>query len=83
MKGVPAPRLRSVMTSLTVWLGVTCEHCHVAGQSEKDDLPAKQTARKMLLMVRAINNDNFPDNRSVTCWTCHRGAAKPQSLPPQ
>jgi hypothetical protein len=83
MKGVPAPRLRSVMTNLTVWLGVGCGHCHVAEQFEKDDLPAKQTTRKMFLMVRAINHDNFPDRNPVTCWTCHRGAAKPQSLPPR
>ena len=71
------------MNNLTVWLGVECLHCHVAGHFEKDDLPAKQAARKMFLMVRAINHENFPDSNPVTCWTCHRGAAKPQSLPPQ
>jgi len=83
MKGVPAPRLQDVMMRLTRWLGVECAYCHVPGKFESDDKPAKQTARKMFTMVRAINHDNFPETDPVTCWTCHRGAAKPQSLPPQ
>ena len=83
MNGVPATRLRTVMLNLTTWLGVECAHCHVMGQFEKDDKPAKQTARAMFRMVRAINRENFPSSDAVTCWTCHRGAARPQSLPAQ
>ena len=84
MKGVPAPRLRAAMTNLTKWLGVECAHCHVMGQFESDDKPAKKTARSMFMMVRQINQQNsFPQGNSVTCWTCHRGSAKPQNLPPQ
>jgi hypothetical protein len=71
------------MMNLTRWLGVECAHCHVMDAFEKDDKPAKQTARNMFRMVRAINQDNFPGAGPVTCWTCHRGSAKPQSLPPQ
>jgi photosynthetic reaction center cytochrome c subunit len=83
MKGVPAPRVQTVMLNLNRWLGVECAHCHVMGQLEKDDKPAKQTARNMFLMVRGINQNNFAGTNPVTCWTCHRGEAKPQSLPPQ
>jgi hypothetical protein len=83
MNGVPAPRLRTVMLNLTTWLGVECAYCHLMGQFDKDDKPAKQTARAMFTMVRAINQDNFPSTNAVTCWTCHRGAVKPQSLPAQ
>jgi hypothetical protein len=83
MKGVPAPRLAVVMTNLTRWLGVDCAHCHVVGQFESDDKPAKKTARTMFQMVRAINQNNFAGSNPVTCWTCHRGEAKPQSLPKQ
>lgn len=83
MKGVPAPRVMSVMANLNRWLGVECSHCHVADAFEKDDKPAKQTARKMFQMVRQIASEYFPAQNPVTCWTCHRGAAKPQSLPPQ
>jgi hypothetical protein len=81
LKGVPAPRVQGVMANLTRWLGVDCAHCHVPGEFEKDEKPAKNTARSMFLMVRRINQDNFGNASPVTCWTCHRGAAKPESLP--
>jgi len=81
MKGVPAPRLMTVMGFFTRWLGVECNHCHTGNEFEKDDKAPKQTARKMLLMVRSINKDNFGDRGPVTCWMCHRGSAVPESLP--
>jgi len=83
LKGVPAPRVGPVMNMLDRWLGVTCDHCHVGEEYDKEDKPAKQTARKMFLMVRKIGQDNFGANNPVTCWTCHRGQVKPESLPPQ
>jgi Photosynthetic reaction centre cytochrome C subunit len=83
MQGVPAPRLRIVMMNLTRWLGVECAYCHDMEAFEKDDKPAKQTARKMFKMVRAIGQDYLPGGNSVSCWTCHRGHAKPEFLPPQ
>ena len=82
-KGVPAPRVIPVMNMLNRWLGVGCDHCHVGTEYDKEDKAAKQTARKMFLMVRKIGQDNFGANNPVTCWTCHRGQVKPESLPPQ
>ena len=55
MKGMPAARLMSAMNRLTQSLGVDCSHCHVPDALDKDDKPAKQTARKMFEMVRMIN----------------------------
>jgi len=81
MKGIPAERLPVVMGYFTRWLGVNCAHCHVANDDASDAMPAKQTARKMWNMVIAINRDNFGGNGPVTCWTCHRGSVKPESLP--
>ena len=83
LKGVPAPQVMRAMSFFTQSLGVKCDYCHVAGAFEKDDKPAKMTARAMWRMVHKINNDNFPGSNAVTCWTCHRGQAKPQSVPPQ
>lgn len=83
LKGVPAPQLMKAMNFFTQWLGVQCDHCHVAGAFDKDDKPAKVTARAMWRMVHKINEDNFAGSNPVTCWTCHRGQTKPQSLPPQ
>jgi hypothetical protein len=81
MKGVPVPKLHEAMRNLTRWLGVECAHCHVDGHFESDEKPAKQTARTMFSMVRALNKESFPATNAVTCWTCHRGSAKPESLP--
>jgi hypothetical protein len=79
MKGVPASRLMPAMTRLTQFLGVDCVHCHVPDAFDKDDKPAKQTARKMFQMVRTINT-TLNTNR-VTCYTCHHARAKPASPP--
>jgi hypothetical protein len=83
LKGVPAPQLMKAMNYFTQWLGVRCDHCHVTGAFDKDDKPAKGTARAMWGMVHKINDENFKGSSPVTCWTCHRGQTKPQSLPPQ
>src|SRR5215510_15055941 len=80
MKGMPASRLMSAMSRLTQSLGVDCSHCHVPDALDKDDKPAKQTARKMFELVRTINA-TLGANR-VTCYTCHRGQPQPASAPP-
>ena len=81
LKGVPASRVPAVMMFFSKCLGVECTHCHVANEFEKDDKPAKQTARRMLNMVHKINGDNFPETQLISCWTCHRGNVKPESFP--
>jgi Photosynthetic reaction centre cytochrome C subunit len=79
-KGMPASRLMPTMTRIAQWLGVDCAHCHVAGQYDKEDKPAKQTARKMFQMVRLVGRELNTDR--VTCYTCHRGKPQPE-LPPE
>jgi hypothetical protein len=78
-KGMPAPDLLNAMRSFTRSLGVQCNFCHVQDAFDKDDKREKQTARKMILMARQINTDNFHGHMRVTCWTCHRGATEPES----
>jgi photosynthetic reaction center cytochrome c subunit len=82
LKGVPAAQLDAVMASFTGSLGVRCNHCHVPGQFEKDDKPAKQTARKMIRMVFELNRGSFDGRGAVTCVTCHRGQTRPANVPP-
>jgi len=60
-------------------LGVKCDHCHVPNEWEKDDRAAKQTARKMILMVRAINRDHLAGKTEVSCRICHGGKPKPEA----
>jgi hypothetical protein len=90
LKGLPAGRLRDVMQSWTRALGIRCDHCHVIGQWDKDEKPEKQIARDMVMMTGKINNESLKgiknlksEKPSVSCYTCHRGATKPETtLPP-
>jgi photosynthetic reaction center cytochrome c subunit len=81
LKGVPADQIFPTMQFITASLGVECDFCHVERAFEKDDKKPKQTARKMMEMMFAINRDNFEGHREVTCYSCHRGDAKPQAIP--
>jgi|CZKJ01.1.fsa_nt_gi hypothetical protein len=81
LKGVPADQLIPAMQFITASLGVECEFCHVQGAFEKDDKKPKQTARKMMEMMFAINKDNFEGHREVTCYSCHRGNTDPVATP--
>jgi hypothetical protein len=81
LKGIPASQFIVTMRGFTRALGVTCTHCHVSGQFELDTLPGKQAARKMLTMTNQMNAENFSAATPVTCWTCHRGAVTPESVP--
>jgi hypothetical protein len=57
-----------------------CAYCHVQDRSS-DEKPQKVTARRMVIMLRAING-TFPDGKQhVTCFTCHRGSPKPLTEP--
>ncbi len=77
LKGVPADQVFPAMQFITASLGVECQFCHVEGAFEKDDKKTKQTARKMMEMMFAINKDNFEGHREVTCYSCHRGSTTP------
>ncbi len=82
LKDIPADGLIPAMQFITASLGKECEFCHVEGAFEKDDKQPKRTARAMIEMMLAINRDNFHGYRKVTCFTCHRGNAKPVAVPP-
>ena len=81
LKGIPADQVFPAMLFITASLGVQCDYCHVERAFEKDDKPPKQTARKMMQMMFAINKDNFDGHREVTCYTCHRGGTDPAGTP--
>ncbi|HUI10632.1 MAG TPA: c-type cytochrome [Bacteroidota bacterium] len=89
-KDVEAGRVLGAMGFFSRALGVSCKHCHVVDQWEKEDKPEKQIARDMAAMVTEINshllknikNLDSPDPR-IGCWTCHRGDVIPQGMPPR
>ncbi len=81
LKDIPADQLMPAMQFMQASLGVECDFCHVQGAFEKDDKKPKQTARAMMKMMFAINQNNFEGHREVTCYTCHRGSNDPSGTP--
>jgi photosynthetic reaction center cytochrome c subunit len=81
LKDAPSDELIPAMQFITASLGVQCDFCHLENAFEKDDKEPKQTARKMMRMMFAINKDSFDGQQKVTCFACHRGARKPAAIP--
>jgi hypothetical protein len=83
LKILPADvNLQQTMGAFRTALGVQCNYCHIQGDFASDDNPKKSMARNMLRIAADINA-TFPDGkRHVTCYTCHRGEAKPKMEPP-
>ncbi len=82
LNGMPADQVIATMEFYEASLNVGCEFCHSPGGLDKDDLKTKDTTRKMILMVRALNKENFGGRTEITCYTCHRGSVHPTELPP-
>jgi len=81
LKGVPADQITPIMRVIARDLGITCEHCHDATDRAKDGLQPKETARRMIVMMREINKNSFAGNTEVTCVTCHNGHNIPTNVP--
>lgn len=87
-QGLNDESLDEAMDFMASSLGVACVHCHVRDEKtqawvmDRDDKPAKQMARQMILMTRAINKTHFKGETVVTCATCHKGSTKPEGMPP-
>jgi hypothetical protein len=75
-----AKDIQTSMLNISAALGVGCDHCHVEAAWESDDKPAKETARKMLALVRDTRAQ-YAGVR-VSCVMCHRGTIKPETNPP-
>src|SRR5947209_110430 len=86
LRGIPLDEFMGTMGFFAAALSLNCTDCHVKEALDNweryaDDTPRKQTARKMVLMVRAINQSNFGGKREVTCYTCHRSNNRPKITP--
>ena len=86
LKGIPVDQFMGTMGFLSASLGLNCTDCHTAesgGSWERyaDDNNLKRTARRMMLMVNAINKEHFGGRQVVTCDTCHRGSQRPNVMP--
>ena len=80
LTGMPSSQLIPVMAFMSNSLGVTCAHCH-SDKWDADDKPAKETARRMIAMQKAINAAHFEGRTVVTCNSCHQGHVTPPATP--
>ena len=76
LKDIPATEIHPAMEYITLALGVGCPYCHTIGKFDVDDKREKHVARSMIAMTMALNATVFDNKREITCYTCHRGAAK-------
>lgn len=86
LRGISVDEFMDTMGFFAASLGMNCVDCHTSdsvGNWAKfaDDTPYKQMARKMVLMVRTINQANFGGKRMLTCYSCHRGSDRPKLVP--
>jgi len=86
LKGIPVDEFLDTMGFISAALTINCVECHTPDSENSwekwaDDTPLKQTTRKMMRMVTAINKDNFSGVRAVTCFTCHNGNQRPKVSP--
>ena len=82
-KGVPVDQFMGAMGFFSNALSANCTHCHVGeggGGWDKyaEDVGPKQTARRMVVMMNAINKTYFGGRRVVTCVSCHNGNNRPK-----
>lgn len=86
LKGLTVDEFMGTMGFIAASLSMNCIDCHTT-EAASDvtkyavDTPTKQTARKMILMVKAINAANFGGKQTVTCYSCHRSGNAPKSIP--
>jgi hypothetical protein len=99
IKALPAnitgDEINKVMHGYEAELGVECEYCHARNpETRRNDFPSdanpvKDKARLMIKMTDEINTKylaQLTDRKStdpVTCGTCHRGMAHPETFVPK
>jgi hypothetical protein len=81
LQGTPANELNQSMHLMKGAVGLDCLYCHIEREWEKDVKPAKDVARKMIVMMNDINTRQFGGRQVVTCNTCHNGRPVPAAMP--
>jgi len=86
LKGISVKEFMETMGFFAASLDANCTTCHGEDSGQgwdkyADETPLKITARKMILMVNAMNKTYFGGARELTCYSCHRGASRPKVTP--
>jgi hypothetical protein len=77
LKNLPESEFINRMHYFSWALNRNCDFCHVPRKFHSDEKKEKETARKMVEMVAAIDHDHFEGHLAVDCFTCHEGHAHP------
>jgi hypothetical protein len=83
---VPAAQLDDTMQFFMAATGISCAGCHVRDQAtgqfsyDLDTQRSKQTARRMIQLVKTVNAGDF--GARINCATCHQGRNQPAGLQP-
>lgn len=96
-KNTSPEQLHKIMDGIAGSLGVHCSFCHVQNPQThhmdfaSDAKPDKNMARIMMRMTETINTeylpqihdpDAMPEDKHVTCGTCHQGHQMPPHFVP-
>ena len=85
LTNLPVNEFMTTMGFFSASLGYSCENCHGAdtgwGNYAADNQANKEMARRMILMMTAINKTYFGGKQVLTCYTCHRGGDQPTITP--
>ena len=86
LRGIPLDEFMDTMGMFAAALGYDCSNCHGPGisagfEAYAEPTPQIQVARRMVLMMNAINEGYFGGAERVTCFTCHNGDFNPKGAP--
>ena len=86
LRGIPLDEFMDTMGMFAAALGYDCSNCHgpqIASGFGGFAVPTPeiQVARRMVLMMNAINRSYFGGTERVTCFTCHNGDFSPKEAP--
>lgn len=96
-KDIAPEELVHIMRGYAGALGVECNFCHVQAPGQRrldfasDTKEDKGIARIMIRMTQTVNEqymaqvkdpDAMPEDKQVTCGTCHRGHKMPEHFVP-
>lgn len=85
LANLPVNEFMTTMGFFSASLGYSCENCHGEDTGwdnyAAENREKKQTARRMILMMTAINKSYFGGRQVLTCYTCHRGGDQPTITP--
>lgn len=87
LRGISVKEFMDTMGFFAASLDANCTTCHGQGSGgswdsyASDDVPQKQIARKMILMMNAINQSYFGGKQALTCYSCHRFGRTPKLVP--